>query len=227
MQTSRGKYVAALLGAALALSGALGCGEGGGVPRSVGSPRTAAALDPGEPPASVHVTVGARAASPFPPDRPGIHDAFDGDDSAGREVEQGDDLEVERYGHPASAAERKLAIRFVSAYFTAATREDGASGCALLEPSLAQSLPGSYRKPGPLHYLEGANCAAVMHKLFAHRRRLISAEARGLEVTGVRATAGTVFVLLAFHGIRERRFMGLHLQGGRLELEALLDSPYP
>jgi hypothetical protein len=221
VQTSRGKHVVALLGAALALSAVLGCG--GSASQSDGSSRT----DTADPPANVHVTMGSRAASPFPPDRPGIHDAYDGDDSAGREVEQGDDLEAERYGRPANAAERRLAIRFVSAYFTAASREDGAAGCALLEPALAQGLPGSYRKPGPLHYLEGASCAAVMHNLFVHRRRLISAEARGLEVTGVRTTGGTVFVLLAFRGIRERRFMGLHLQGGRLELEALLDSPYP
>lgn len=224
---SRVKPILALLGLALSLAGALGCAGAGQGSHGSASSASAAGEEPVGVPASVPVAVGARAASPYPPERSGIHDSYDGDDSAGRQTEEGDDLEVERYGHPASPAERRLAVRFVSSYFTAAMREDGAAGCALLEPSLAEGLPKSNGKSSPQHYLDGSTCAEVMHNLFVHRHRLIEAEARGLEVTGVRATPGTVFVLLAFRGIREPRMMGLHLQGRRLQLEASLDSPYP
>lgn len=40
-------------------------------------------------------------------------------------------------------------------------------------------------------------------------------------------TTKTAFVLLAFKGIRERRFMGVERFGNAWKLEALMDSQYP
>lgn len=161
------------------------------------------------------------------PMRPGIEDAYDGDDGAFRGTEEGDDVEVQEYGKPSDAAEIRAARAFVGAYFGAALREDGAAGCALLEPAVARDLGGSYEKPGPQHYLQGKTCPEVMRKLFVHRHRLIVAEASRVEITAVRHTPGTMFVLLAFRGVREPRMMGIAQLGSDLRLEAVQDSPYP
>ena len=162
-----------------------------------------------------------------PASRRGIKDSYDGDDSAGRFTEEDDDAEVEQYGQPSSPAEVRAARAFVKAYYTAAATENGAAACKLLEPSTAQGIGGSYEKPGRLHYLSGKTCPEVMTKLFVHEHKLAVAEAAGVEVARVRHNPGTMFVLLAFKGVREPRMMGLQQSGGALKLEAIRDSPYP
>jgi hypothetical protein len=161
------------------------------------------------------------------PPRPGIDDTYDEDDKASRDVEEHDDEEIEIYGKPASPSEWQAAAAFAKAYFTAAAAENGAAACALLVPSLAQGMGGNYEKPSDPSYLHGKTCAEVMTKFFKHRHKLMTAEAAGFEVTDVRVTSRTAFVLLAFKGIRERRYMGVERFGKGWKLEALIDSPYP
>jgi hypothetical protein len=163
------------------------------------------------------------------PQRPGIHDTYDEDDTASRKVEERDDEEIEIYGRPATAAEYRSAAGFAKSYFAAAAAEDGATACTLLVPPLAKAIAGDYEKPSDPSYLRGKTCAQVMTKLFKHRHKLMAAEAAGLEVTDVRVsrTTKTAFVLLAFKGIRERRFMGVERFGKAWKLEALMDSQYP
>lgn len=181
--------------------------------------------------AFAHAKVPKPSVSPIPPNRPGIKDSYDGDDNATRQTEENDDEEVEHYVHRANAYEWHEAKAFVKAYYAAALKEDGAAGCALLVPSLAEKLPNAYASSPTLSYLQGKTCPEVMTKLFTHRHKLIEAEARGVEVTDVRsADVKTAFILLAFKGIRERRFMGVERIGspnGPMKLEAPQDSPYP
>jgi hypothetical protein len=167
------------------------------------------------------------SASLKAPQRPGINDTYDEDDKASRKVEENDDVEIEIYGHPANAAEWKVATAFVKKYYAAAAAENGAAACLLLDPLAANGLGGSYEKPSDPAYLHGKTCAEVMTKLFKHRHKLMTAENAGLEVTDVRATNETDFILLAFKGIRERRFMGVQRNGHTFQLEALTDSQYP
>ena len=167
------------------------------------------------------------SASLKAPQRPGIKDTYDEDDAAKRNVEENDDEEIEIYGHAANAAEWRSATAFVKSYYAAAVAENGAAACRLLVPSLAQGLGGSYEKSSEPTYLHGKTCAEVMTKLFKHRHKLMTAENAGLEVTDVRATSRTDFILLAFKGIRERRFMGVQRDGQTWQLEALTDSQYP
>jgi hypothetical protein len=162
-----------------------------------------------------------------PPKRPGIDDTYDEDDTAPRKVEDRDDEEVEHYGQAANAVEAQSAAAFAKSYFAAAVAEDGATACTLLTPSLASGIGGSYNKPPNPTYLHGNTCAEVMTKLFKHRHKLMTAEAAGLQVTAVRVTSRTAFILLAFKGIRERRFMGVERTGKAWKLEALIDSQYP
>lgn len=175
-------------------------------------------------------TTGTRQTFTAPlaaPQRPGIKDTYDEDDSASRKLEENDDQEIEIYGRPASPAERQSAIAFAQSYFAAAAAENGAAACQLLVPSLASSLGGKYEKAPNPSYLGGKNCTEVMTKLFEHRHKLMAAEAAGLEVTDVRVTSRTAFILLAFKGIRERRYMGVERDGNMWKLEALIDSQYP
>jgi hypothetical protein len=162
------------------------------------------------------------------PPRPGIDDTYDEDDKAVRRVEQHDDAEIEIYGKPASPAEWQATEAFARAYFSAAAAEDGARACPMLASWLGPSLGGSYEGGKNPSYLHGKTCPEVMTKLFIHRHRLLVKEAKGLEVTDVRVTGHTAFILLAFKGIRERRFMGLEREGtNSWKLEALTDSQYP
>jgi hypothetical protein len=163
------------------------------------------------------------------PQRPGIHDTYDEDDIGSRKVEENDDEEIEIYGRPATAAEHRSTVAFAKSYFAAAAAEDGAAACTLLVPTLAKAIAGDYEKPSDPSYLHGKTCAQVMTKLFKHRHKLMTAEAAGLEVTDVRVsqTTKTAFILLAFKGIRERRFMGVESFGKAWKLEALMDSQYP
>jgi hypothetical protein len=174
-----------------------------------------------------HRTIPKATAPLKAPPRAGIDDTYDEDDTAPRRVEEHDDEEIEIYGKPASPSEWQAAAAFAKAYFTAAAAEDGAAACGLLVPSLAQGTGGNYEKPSDPSYLHGKTCAEVMRKLFKHRHKLMAAEAAGLEVTDVRVTPRTAFVLLAFKGIRERRFMGVERYGKGWKLEALIDSQYP
>ena len=167
------------------------------------------------------------SASLKAPQRPGIKDTYDEDDSASRKVEENDDEEIEIYGHPANAAEWRSATAFVKSYYAAAVAENGAAGCSLLVPSLAQDLGESYEKSSDPSYLHGKTCAEVMTKLFKYRHKLMLAKNAGLEVIDVRATSQTDFILLTFKGIRERRFMGVLRDGNTWKLEALTDSQYP
>jgi hypothetical protein len=172
--------------------------------------------------------MGTGAAPLAAPKRPGIDDTYDGDDSAPRKIEEGDDVEVEAYSRPATAAEWRQATAFVHRFFQLAVAGDGATVCAKMTSTLRASLGGGKFAENPRpSYERGKTCAEVMTKVFAHDHRELQAKLAGFEVTAVLTSDITTFVLLAFKGIRERRVMGLNKVGRSLQYEALTDSPYP
>src|SRR3981081_2539322 len=51
-----------------------------------------------------------------------------------------DDEKVLYYGHAANAADRQSSIALVTRYLAAAAAEDGAAGCRMLAPVIAESI---------------------------------------------------------------------------------------
>jgi hypothetical protein len=214
------------LGLLLACAGPLSCGSGSDTSTKQGGASAAST--------TIATTVASTSRIPkskIPlkaPSRPGIDDTYDEDDAASYRVENHDDAEIEIYGKPATPGEWRATEAFARGYFAAAAAEDGARACPMLTSWLGPTLGGSYEGTLDPVYLHGKTCAEVMTKLFEHRHRLMAKEAKGLEVTDVRVTPHTAFILLAFRGVRERRFMGLERQGANnWKLEALTDSQYP
>lgn len=222
MTTSR--RLLALVGASAAVTACSACGESPSpsnkaVRPSVSTDRRTAS-------SYVGPAVKATWSSIKPPKRKGVNDTYDTDDTAPKRVEENDDYEVEAYGQKAGPQLTQTAVEFVEHYYAAAAAEDGKAGCALLQPELARAT--KYEASVDPPYLQGKTCPEVMRKIFRHRHRLIAEEAKRLEVTGVRYTALTVFIQLAFRGMREQRFMGLRrMPDGSLKLEAYIDSQYP
>jgi hypothetical protein len=221
------KPLLALLATVLLGMGATACGSSTKSTASGSQAASTATTASIATPATPTGTIPKATAPLKAPPRPGIDDTYDEDDTASRKVEQHDDEEIEIYGKAASPAEWQSAAGLARSYFTAAAAEDGAAACSLLVPSLAQGIAGNYEHPSDPSYLHGKTCPEVMTKLFKHRHKLMAKEAAGLEITDVRVTTRTAFVLLAFKGIRERRYMGVERFGKDWKLEALLDSQYP
>jgi hypothetical protein len=219
------KLAPTLLTTLLLSVGVAACAGGGeGHETSSKSPTTTATARPTTTVASVPLT------SAPPAHRPGVNDSYDGDDHNPRNgflSENNDDWEVERFGQAASPAEVESAERFVGEYFSAAVSGDGAKACALLIPSLAGGIGGSYEKRGDAVYLHGKTCAEVMAKLFTHEHKGIVKQAHGLRVTAVRELRGSGRVLFESAGMRERHYMALTRYGSDWKFNALLDSPYP
>jgi hypothetical protein len=163
----------------------------------------------------------------MPPQRPGVKDSYDGDDKTpGNTSENNDDQE--HYGRAATSSERQAATATIQSYYVAGAASNGAQACSLLIPTLVETIGGKYEAPSDPSYLHGRTCAEVMTKLFEHQHARLAKQAAGLEVTAVRiAGHGTGIVLLAFKGIRERRYLAIELSGGEWKLTALGDSPYP
>jgi hypothetical protein len=209
------KSLLALWLAALLSFGAAACG---GTSKSTGSASQASS--------NAALT---SSSSTTPSKARGATDGDDIDDSGAYNSpgETEDDNEVTNYGREANSNDLHTATAFAKLYFAAAVANDGATACSLMLPKLAKAIPGGYGKaPDPI-YMRGNTCTEVMTKFFEHRHQLLLKEAAGLEVTGVRRTTRTAFILLAFKGIRERRYMGVEQAGHTWKLEALLDSEYP
>jgi hypothetical protein len=205
--------------------GATACGDSGSPPTSSSSSNTvkpAAAQSPPTPSISPY---------PPPPKRPGVNDTYDGEDgNPGPETdrqENNDDAEVERFGRAATQEESQSATAFAHEYYAAAAIGDGATACSLMVPSLAVATGGRYEKPGDPKYLAGKTCFEVMTKLFRHEHKLAVKKAAGLHVTGVRVSETTGRILVAFTGIRDRRYLGVQRSTSGWRLEALTDSAYP
>ena len=80
-----------------------------------------------------------------------------------------DDKATFAYGHRPSAAARRAIASVVKRYYVAASADDASTACAMLLPSLANSLAEDYgRAPGPSYLRGSTTCQAVMSKLFRH-----------------------------------------------------------
>lgn len=85
-----------------------------------------------------------------------------------------DDNPIVAFGHRADPSDEVQIRTLTERYYQAASSADGATGCSLLVPTLAKSIPGDYGKsPGP-EYLRGNTCPVVLTKIFKHSREQLT-----------------------------------------------------
>jgi hypothetical protein len=132
-----------------------------------------------------------------------------------------DDEGVLKYGHPASPADERSSIALVKRYFAAADAENGARGCSMLVPFIAESLP---EEEAHTPVFKGSTCAAVLTKLFRYKHRLIAKKQRSLRVIGVRVEGNSALAVVYFSAIPEVREMHERRIGGTWRFLEALDG---
>jgi len=133
-----------------------------------------------------------------------------------------DDGGVLGFGHAADAADRRGVTALVIRYFAAAANADGASGCRMLTPPVAETVA---ERDGGSPQLSGGTCAVVLSKLFAWYHSALVEKQRTLTVTGVRVQGARVLAILEFPTMPEkiRQIDGRRVSGS-WKLFELLDS---
>jgi hypothetical protein len=113
-----------------------------------------------------------------------------------------DDAHVLYYGRAPSAPERQAIVSLVTSYYAASAAEDGAKGCTLLMPFVAESVAENYgHNPG----LRGKTCAVVLSKLFAQNHSLLSGKNATLKFYTVRVDGTRALTVLSFSTLPEVR----------------------
>ncbi len=135
-----------------------------------------------------------------------------------------DDGEALAVGQAAAPLERRTIASVVERYYRSAASMDGAAACALLEPSVARSLPNDYGKGAGPAYLRGARSCAVV--LTAVSRRLRAELAAPVSVTNVRVSrrGARAFVGSATMPAGE---LGLSRSGDRWWVAQMIADPLP
>jgi hypothetical protein len=113
-----------------------------------------------------------------------------------------DDAGVLYFGHAAGPADERAAVALVTRYFAAAAAGDGAAGCRLLAPFIAESLA---EEDGHSPRLRGTTCAVVLSKLFKLHHALLAEKHATLKVIGVRLEGARGLVIFDFPAIPEVR----------------------
>jgi len=113
-----------------------------------------------------------------------------------------DDEKVLYYGHTANAADRRISIGLIKRYFAAAVAEDGAKGCSMLVPSIAESVA---ENSGHSPALRGKTCATVLSKIFKLEHRLLLQKNAMLRIIDVRVEGTRALAVIAFPRIPEVR----------------------
>jgi hypothetical protein len=129
-----------------------------------------------------------------------------------------DDGKVLYYGHAADAADRQAGVALATSYFAAAASANGAAGCALLVPFIAESVADE--NPA----LAARTCPAALSKLFELHHRLLAEKHATLKVMAVRIEDNRGLVILDFPTIPEVRQLTERRIGDTWKLMDLLDG---
>jgi hypothetical protein len=137
----------------------------------------------------------------------------------------GDDRAVARFGHRASAADRRAVTTAVKRYYAVATSGDGEKGCSMLRPSVAKAVPEDYGygSAGPSYLHAGKTCPQVMTLLF---RNLHAQLVDPVEVTGVRISGNQAVALLGSKRMPAGDISIAH-QGGAWKIGSIMGTPLP
>lgn len=105
-----------------------------------------------------------------------------------------DDGEILDYGHAASAADSRAVGALIRRYYRAAAAENGAEGCALLIPALAESVAEQLSDSAGLR---APDCARALGRLFELEHRKLAGEAT-VKVVLVRVDGERSLTMLSF-----------------------------
>jgi hypothetical protein len=146
------------------------------------------------------------------------HDSLDRDNDSDHDD---DDARYLEYGRAANPAELREALALVRGYYAAATAENGARACAMLDPIIAESVAEKYgQSPG----VTGKTCAVVMSKIFANHHAALAVEDTTFRIPEIRVLGDKGLAILEFPTIPEVRKLELHRVDGTWRVLDLLDT---
>jgi hypothetical protein len=128
-----------------------------------------------------------------------------------------DDEKVLYFGQAAGTADRRELIALVTRYFAAAATENGAAGCRMLVPFIAE---GTAEQQGQA----GSTCAFALSELFKQHHPLLAEKQATLRVIGVRVEGNRALAILDFPNIPEVRQIGERRVGNTWKMLDLLDG---
>jgi hypothetical protein len=135
-----------------------------------------------------------------------------------------DDAPLRFYGHAASEPERQAITAVVRRYYALAARMDGAGACQLIHSLIAETIVEGY---GSLPASRGKTCAAVMSKIFGHRRQQLRLDSATLAVVSIRVQGVTGLVLLRFAKAAEPNHIQVRREGTVWKIWNLLANRMP
>lgn len=105
-----------------------------------------------------------------------------------------DDRIAGTIGIAPSPSQSQAVTSTVRRYYSLATAEDGADGCAMLTPNLAKQVPEVYGAQEPTYLPRPSRtCAAVLHLVFKLHHAQLTA---GVAVTSVRLVGTQAYAML-------------------------------
>lgn len=134
-----------------------------------------------------------------------------------------DDPEITSYGHAATGAQASALDAFAKRYFAAAAADDGATTCAMIKPSFANSVALTYGSGPAPAYMRGSTCSAVMAGLFQHIHSQVAAP---ITVSAIRVQGHTAKVVVGSPAIPVS-FLPMEREGSTWKLVGLIGTPLP
>jgi hypothetical protein len=126
--------------------------------------------------------------------------------------------------HGAGAANRRAITIVIKRYYLAAVAGDGAKGCALLAPALAEATTREQAQIAPG---AGKSCTASLTRLFGQQhQRLVAEDPATMVVTGVHVDGDAGLATLGFRAMPEGEIV-LQREGRAWKIDALFESPLP
>lgn len=127
----------------------------------------------------------------------------------------------------ANAKDTRAITTLIKRYYAVAVAENGVAGCAMLFPTIAESVPEDFglSPPGP-PYARGTTCAGVLTLTFRHFHPQLALEVPHLTVARVLIRGRNAQAILHFGKLPERVIM-VEREGPRWRIGALLDSQMP
>lgn len=153
----------------------------------------------------------------------------DGDvDSHTKGTYDKDDDRIRGFGHPAATRDRRAITALLRRYYEAASRGQGAEGCALMASVYARAIPeelGEGRAAPP--YYRGTTCSRVLTKVFSLNHRQLGVFAATLHVLQVRVAHNEAIALLTFATGSRRRYMRLVAERDTWKIGSVYDAELP
>lgn len=134
-----------------------------------------------------------------------------------------DDTEITRYGHAGIGSQASALDAFAKRYFTAAAADDGATTCAMIKPSFANSIALTYGSGAGPVYMRGSTCSAVMTRLFQHIHSQVAAP---ITVSAVRVQGHTARIVVGSPAA-PASFLPMEREGSTWKLVGLIGTPLP